>query len=402
MKTLIELKTALDALFGAGQVRKIVLSKPQDEGTLRAQGHLFEKGKAVFLQIETFRKDGKALHENIPAASAAQALVDLFTDPEKGFSQCNILSPVGDVEVKRTKTGAWLITGKFKTDSAQKTTVSAHDHKKTYILQEGVPYPFLVRLGVVTEEGKLRDKKRPKFLQINRFLENVEVIYPSLPKEGTIRVLDLCCGKSYLTFAVYHYLTAIRGRQVEMLGVDLKEDVIAFCSDVAHDVGFASLRFLCTDIGKLEIKTPPHLVLSLHACDIATDIVLAKAIATKADVILSTPCCQHELMGQMTRGESELKSLLSPITKHSMLRQKLCDALTDGLRCHMLEMNGYDVTVCELIDPEQTPKNLLIRAVRGSISREKQEMLKREYDTLLSLATIDPYLPHALKDYAKT
>ncbi len=401
MKTQNELKAALDRLLLSGRLRKLVLSKPTKDGVIRTEGHLFEKSGQLSLQLETFTKDGKAYHRNLAAQDGAEAVFSLMDS----YRQLNILSPIGEGEMRMTKSGAWLVSGKFKgldaEPTAQGAAVATHNHEKRYILKEGVPYPFLVRLGVCGADGRIHDKKRAKFLQINRFLDNVEAVYARLPKEGSLRVLDLCCGKSYLTFAVYHYLTEIKGRSVQMLGADLKRDVIDYCESVARDVGFDGLTFLCTDIGALDVPFPPHMVLSLHACDIATDIVLAKAIVTGAEVILSTPCCQHELMGQISAGQSELKTLLAPITKHSMLRQKLCDALTDGLRCHMLEAYGYRVTVSELIDPEQTPKNLIIRAVKGRISKEEQEKMLASYQSLCALAGITPYLPTAIAAYQR-
>ena len=180
-----------------------------------------------------------------------------------------------------------------------------------------------------------------------------------LPKSGVIRICDLCCGKSYLTFAVYWYFTYRLGRMTEMYGVDLKKDVIDYCSALAEKLGWDGMRFETGDVSRFSPPKKPHLVISLHACDVATDYVLAGAVRSGAEIILCTPCCQHELNSQLNCPE------LAFITEHSMLKQKLAAAATDALRAKMLEIYGYRVTVCELIDPEETPKNLLIRAVKS-------------------------------------
>lgn len=400
MKTLDELKSALDALLKGGMLRKLTLSRPSDPEILRTEGHLFEQKGALCLQLETFRKDGRATHLNFPADQGAEAVFDALSH----YTQLNILSPLGDGEARLTKSGKWLVGGRIRlgeigASDQPAPVIASHDHEKQYLLTEGEPYPFLIRLGICAPDGRVFDKKRPKFLQINKFLEQVEAVYSRLPRDGVLRVLDLCCGKSYLTFAVYHYLTVMKGRQVEMLGADLKSDVIAYCADTASRLGYDGLRFVCCDIGELAVPFTPDMVLSLHACDIATDIVLAKAIVTDARVILSTPCCHHQIMGQISSAPSPLTSLLSPVTDYSLLRQKLSDAITDGLRCRMLEACGYEVTVTELIDPEQTPKNLLIRATYRGVSDEVRDRLLNEYRALCTLGGLSPYLASVLEQY---
>lgn len=406
MKNLNDMKAALTELLASRQLRKLILSRPGRGDILRTEGRLFENKREIFLQLETFHKDGKATHRNLPLTGepdAASAVLDLLLQEDEGYAQLNLLSPRGDLEARKSKSGKWLIGGKLSpADKESVGSVASHNHEKRYLLKEGVPYPFLIALGICSTDGHMIEKKRSKFLQINKFLENVEAVYPRLPKEGPVRILDLCCGKSYLTFAVYHYFTVTKGRRVEMLGADLKSDVIEYCSGIAKKLNYAGLMFQCCDIGQLKVPFSPHMVLSLHACDIATDIVLAKAIATQAEIILSTPCCHHELMGQVSKEKSDLTRTFGPITEHSMLRQKLCDALTDGLRCKMLEIHGYDVTVTELIDPEQTPKNLLIRAFRKGISAEKQEKLQAEYDELCRFCGVSPFLPKILNQYQTT
>lgn len=181
-------------------------------------------------------------------------------------------------------------------------------------------------MGVSDANGRVHDKKQPKFRQINRFLELIRDTESALPATGCLHICDLCCGKSYLSFAVYHYFTAIRHREVHMVGVDMKADVMDACNDIARDLGMTGLSFLCADISLYESDEPVDMVISLHACDTATDLVLGKAIEWKAKVVLSTPCCHHELNRTLNCPELEF------IARHSLLRQKLCDAATDALR----------------------------------------------------------------------
>jgi hypothetical protein len=228
-------------------------------------------------------------------------------------------------------------------------------------------------LEISDKNGRIHEKKQAKFRQINRFLEHIRDVLKYLP-EGDIRICDLCCGKSYLSFAVYHYFANVLGRKVNMTGVDLKRDVIEYCSDVAKKLGFDGLEFVWGDINKYETDKLPDLVISLHACDIATDIVLEKAAEWGTPVILSTPCCHHELNHKLNCPE------LSFIAKYSMLRQKLCDAATDAMRLKRLEAFGYTTDALELIDPEDTPKNIMLRAIKKkSISKSAMDKAWEEY-----------------------
>ena len=208
-------------------------------------------------------------------------------------------------------------------------------------------------------------------------MEFIRDCLDALPGEGALRICDLCCGKSYLSFAAYHYFANVLKREVRMTGVDLKPDVVENCNAAAKKLGFDGLEFFCMDVAKYQVPEPVHLVISLHACDIATDLVLNKALEWKADVILSTPCCHHEMNHTLNC------SALSFIADHSMLRQKLCDAATDALRLKRLEMNGYEVAALELIDPEETPKNIMLRALRKKNfdpNSEKAKRLCAEYE----------------------
>ena len=217
-----------------------------------------------------------------------------------------------------------------------------------------------MELGVSDQNGRVHDKKQAKYRQINRFLELIRDVESHLPAEGTLHIADLCCGKSYLSFAVYHYFPAIRGRAVRMVGVDMKAEVMEECGAIARRLRMDGLEFVCGDVTLYEFPDGARadMVISLHACDIATDIVLDKAVAWGARVVLSTPCCHHDLNRRLN------SPALDFIAEHSMLRQKLCDAATDALRLKRLEANGYDVAALELIDPEETPKNIMLRGIR--------------------------------------
>ena len=207
-----------------------------------------------------------------------------------------------------------------------------------------------------------------------------------LPTEGAINVADLCCGKSYLSFAVYHYLTVIRGRTVRMVGVDMKAEVMEDCNRIASALGMDGLSFVCADVTKFDFGAPVHMVISLHACDIATDIVLDKAVEWKAKLILSTPCCHHDLNRRLD------SPALGFIAEHSMLRQKLCDAATDALRLKKLEANGYEVCALELIDPEETPKNIMLRGIlRRDPASEPCRRAAAEYAKAYEFLTGKPY-----------
>ena len=226
----------------------------------------------------------------------------------------------------------------------------------------------MFELGVSDKNGRVYDKKQAKFRQINRFTEHIADIYKHLPADGVLNILDLCCGKSYLSFAVYHYLTVTMNRKVNMVGIDLKKDVIDFCAKTAENLGYDGLKFYAMNIDDYNYTTPVHLVVSLHACDIATDIVLTKAIELGAKVILSTPCCQKELLQNLDTDAFEF------VTKYPMLKKKLCDALTDAMRLERLSASGYDATALELTDPDDTPKNILLRAIKkngGSVAAKE-------------------------------
>lgn len=366
-------------------LQKLTLSKCVDTNMIRTTGRLVEMKGNLYLALESAYKNGKVMQKNIPADDAPSVISDQVPS---AYKQLNIVTTGGNCEVKVSKKGKITILNNIKQDEAIVVNLE-HNRKKQYIIPDNKPVDFLMALGVQDENGHIFDKKRSKFRQINRFLEIVADVENQIVSGKDLYILDLCCGKSYLSFALFYYFSTIRGYNVTMDCVDLKKDVIAFCSSVAEKLNYNDLHFIAGDIRDFPIRRTPDLTVSLHACDIATDIVLAKGIDSLSRVILSTPCCHHEMMHQLKPTGNYTDFLL----EHSILKQKLADAATDALRCKVLEINGYDVTALELIDPEETPKNVLIRGIkRNNVNPEQTEKLKAEYNNICKMLGINPYL----------
>ena len=359
-----ELKSLLEKYLNEN-LELITLSAPRkgrDELKARIRPVLLRD--ELKFQFETFRGP-KAFHENLPPAEAVDRIVERMTDV---FCQLQLQAAAGQVTALVSKKGKITVREKRGTagkaapevlqDAGVKRTALAHNKKKRYLLEEGRPVPFLVDLGVMTPEGKIVHARYDKFRQINRFLEFVEDILPALPKDRELTILDFGCGKSYLTFAIYYYLRECQGLDVRIIGLDLKEDVIRKCSNLSRKYGYDKLTFLQGDIAGYEGCTRVDMVVTLHACDTATDYALYKAVKWGASVILSVPCCQHELNKQI---ENET---LAPVLKYGLLKERMSALITDGLRAGLLEQQGYDTQILEFIDMEHTPKNILIRAVK--------------------------------------
>ena len=264
----------------------------------------------------------------------------------------------------------------------------AHDRRKRRLLEDGQPIPFLVDLGVMTRDGRVKTQRYPKFRQVNRFLELVEDVLSELPP-GPLRVVDFGSGKSYLTFALHHLLTAVRGRQVDLVGLDLKEDVVATCEALARRIGAEGLRFEVGDIAGYR-GDRVDLVVSLHACDTATDAALERAVRWEAPVILAVPCCQHELSPQLEN------TTLAPLLSRGLLRERFAADVTEAARAQLLEAVGYDVQLVEFVELEHTPKNVLIRAVHRP--RRDRAKAYRAYLGLKAALGIDPTLERLLAD----
>lgn len=338
----------------------------------------------------------KVLHENVEPERAAARAEQLLTSH---YKQALLQTSEADYHVLLNKKGEATILKK----KATKTSVElSHNRKKRYLLEEGAPVPFLVELGVMNAQGKVLAAKYDKFRQINRFLEMIDDAAVHLPQNRTVRIVDFGCGKSYLTFALYYYLREIRGLDLYAVGLDLKEDVISHCNDLAERLGYDRLRFLIGDISRYDETDEVDMVVTLHACDTATDAALEKAVRWDARVILSVPCCQHELFGQV-RSEA-----LSPLLKHGILKERFASLVTDAARAQLLELLGYKTQVLEFIDMEHTPKNLLIRAVKERKDDEKERTERKMGDGMAEAAAayrafadmlgISPYMERALAD----
>ncbi len=368
-----------------------VLSNPKDkEGIQKVKVRpVLMKGEMVF-QCEEFRNN-QAFHVNCKEDKICESLMEYMTR----MRQMQIETKRHTALVLVSKKGK--VTIKKKTQkNREKTADLSHNRKKQYILEEGIVVPFLQDLGVMTEEGKIVRTKFDKFRQINRFLEFIEDILPQLKKEKEITILDFGCGKSYLTFAMYYYLHELKGYDIRIIGLDLKKDVIQYCNGLAGKYGYKKIQFLEGDIAEYEGVSKVDMVVTLHACDTATDYALAKAVGWKADVILSVPCCQHELNGQMEN------DILLPIMKYGLLKERMAALVTDGLRAQYLEQEGYDVQVLEFIDMEHTPKNILIRAVRNEKKKKTSDMTKLCEEFLHVQPTIGRLLTEYKEDVRET
>lgn len=310
----------------------------------------------------------KELHENMDYLQVRQLLMSV-TGTE--FKQVEIKTDSTTVVIMVSKKGTTTV----KTHPVKNTVSSgndcdsispvqatvAHNRKKNYLLEEGIPVPFLVELGVQTKSGKIINQKYDKFRQINRYLEFVDDIVDKLPSGREISIIDFGCGKSYLTFALYHYLHELKGLDVRITGLDLKEDVIEHCNKLARQFGYEKLSFLHGDIADYTGTDSVDMVVTLHACDTATDYALYKAISWGARVIFCVPCCQHEVNRQIKCDE------LSELLRYGLIKERMSALITDTLRASMLEEQGYRTQILEFIDMEHTPKNILIRAVRQPI-----------------------------------
>ena len=313
-------------------------------------------GQLVYQVEYTFEK--KVTHENLSAEDAMKKSLDLITED---FKQINIFLEGEDIQVLASKPATPKVSRRGGT---KKQGSLDHNKKKQYVIPDGEPVDFLVRLGVMDRDGRVFKKHYGKFRQINRYLEIVEDVFPYLPEgERPLKIIDFGCGKAYLTFAIYYYLKVLKQRNVEIIGLDLKTDVIDFCNKVAKDLKYDELKFLMGDIADY---TNDHadMVVTLHACDTATDYALINAVSWNTKVILSVPCCQHELFSQIK------SDVHQPMLKHGILKDRLTEYLTDGLRGLKLEACGYDVAMIEFTSLEHTARNIMIKAVKTDASAE--------------------------------
>ena len=365
---------------------RVILSNPSSkDGVIKICARPMLKNKSLLFQIEEYTKT-QVFHKNLTAGDASSYLTGKLSSDTSSqtasFKNALVETKSFTANVLVSKKGTITIKKKMNASPKQTKISLSHNRKKKYILEEGIPVPFLIDLGVMTQNGNIINAHYDKFRQINRFLEYIEDILPSLPTGRELRILDFGCGKSYLTFAIYYYLKVLKGYPVRITGLDLKEDVIRHCNELAVKYGYDKLEFLCGDIAYYDGCSQVDMVVTLHACDTATDYALAKAVGWGAKVILSVPCCQHELNKQIKN------DLLSPVLHYGILKERMAALMTDGLRAQILEANGYRTQILEFIDMAHTPKNLLIRAVYNGHCADNKDQINE----LLAAFDVNPTL----------
>lgn len=349
MLTVAEL---IHLLFPENQLLKAVLSSPMaDSEAYRISIRpILIKGENHFQW--TYETKNQAFHKNIDANSSAKLLEAEILN----FRQAQFQTVQFQFHLLRNRKGDLRILRK---PQAQKLVPElVHNKAKCYILQEGMPVPYLVEMGVMNAEGRVYPDKMDKFRQINKFLEFIEGVLAQIPQKEKFHVIDFGCGKAYLTFALYDFLTRLRQIEAVIIGLDLKEDVIKRCQNLSKKLSYGNLTFQQGNIENYQEKGPIDLVVCLHACDTATDAALAKAVAWNSQAILAVPCCQHEIFEQIAESASK------PLLKHGILKERLASLVTDAARAELLELSGYHTQVIEFIDLEHTAKNILIKAIK--------------------------------------
>lgn len=397
-----QIKDLLGEMLGEKLYQVIMSNSRKKEKIIKAKVRpVLVKGSLVFQ--ETAFMGTQVFHGNYEKEEMIRRMIEYM---EKDFRQCEVETTEGKIIVLVSKKGKVTINRKNFAGSERNRIEDgiksgdrsgkecridlSHNRAKRYILEEGKPVPFLIDLGVQTPEGKIVKARYDKFKQINRFLEFIEDVLPTLSKEEKIHIIDFGCGKSYLTFAIYYYLKELNGLNVRITGLDLKADVIKKCNELAVKYGYEGLCFQRGDIGTYageeNGENKVDMVVTLHACDTATDYALAKAVDWGAKAILSVPCCQHEVNRQI---EAEA---LRPLLKYGLLKERAAALITDAVRANLLEENGYDVQILEFIDMEHTPKNILIRAVQRGNGKKKETAVKEMTELLHVNTTLQKLL----------
>lgn len=340
-----KLKEALDRIINDKLVSVVISNKRNKENEvdkIKVRPVIIKD--ELLYQVSSF-VGPKVLHRNVTIEELKVTLEeDLFVN----FSQGQFLGQEEDANILVSKKGQ--VTVKYKKHSLTEKEPLAHNRKKTYLIEEGTKADFLIELGVMNKDGLVHKNKYDKFRQINRFLEFIDDIIPNLEKDKQIRILDFGCGKSYLTFAMYYYFKKVKNIDVAITGLDLKTDVIRDCNALAKKLKYDNLEFLNGDIADYDGESKVDMVVTLHACDTATDYALYKAVKWNAKVILSVPCCQHEINKQIKN------QLLNPALKYGIIKERMSALLTDAIRAETLSQVGYDAQILEFIDMEHTPK----------------------------------------------
>lgn len=380
-----ELIDTLVQRFEEGSFIQATISQPRykSAGLMKVKLKPVEIKNDVHIQFE-YHYERILKHENVKLSDVRLALQQQLEQ----FKQMQAEFTDEKVHIQLTK--KFKVSWKAEKTETKKVANLSHNRKKNYLLDDETPYPFLIRLGVQTPEGKVKKQKYDKFRQINRFVEYIDDALAHLPSDRPVRILDFGSGKSYLTFALYHYLHIEKGLDIRVTGLDLKKEVIEECNVIAKDLGYDKLEFLVGDINDYNEETAVDMVVTLHACDVATDMALARAVKWGAKVILSVPCCQHELFSQIE------SPALTIMLQHGLIKERFSALATDSIRAELLSLVGYDAQLLEFIDMEHTPKNILIRAYHSGKKASQEEITK--YKAFRDLLSAEPFLEKELRE----
>ena len=390
------------------ELTQAIISNPREKGGInKIKVRPIEGRGGIFFQFEE-QENAQVFHENLNLQEAKARLLD-YT---KIFKQIQIMTVSWDIHVLVSKKGKISIT-KRANEEKRESVELAHNRTKSYLFTEGMEIPFLRDLGIMTATGKVVHGKYDKFRQINRFLEFIGDVRPYLSKEKELTILDLGCGKSYLTFAIYHYLHVLLGYNCHIIGLDLKQEMVDRGNRLATQYGYEKLIFQVGDIAHYQGVEAVDMVVSLHACDTATDVALAKAVGWGAKVILAVPCCQHEINQQLGNSwrlakeqqenrqlgkESEGIDILAPILKYGLLRERFAALITDGLRAEYLNSVGYETQVLEFIPLEHTAKNVLLRGVKKEMDGRESSRRIQRCEEFLEIAPTTRIVGKNIKD----
>ena len=376
-------------------LKEVLASKPYKLVLSSGKGCEYQKIvvqlKGDYYQIEKYTQK-QVFHENVKPAELENALRSLL---ELGYRQLNSYADSEQMEMKISKKGKVLLNRRKQEGAAAKAAPAAHNKEKNYILKEGTIIPPLVDLGIFTPDGRVVKSMYDKYRQINRFIEIVDDAVSSWDEGKELTIVDFGCGKSYLTFILYYYFVELHHQPVTMIGLDLKADVIEHCNQVAQKYGYDRLRFEMGDINGFRYEGAIDMVITLHACDTATDFALYNAIQWNTKMIFSVPCCQHELNAQIKTDE------LSVLTKYGIIKERVAALLTDGIRGSLLEACGYKTQLLEFVDLTHSPKNILIRAVKSNVSAKKKQASLDEVKRSMETFSVEPTLYRLLSEAGK-
>ncbi|MER2108251.1 MAG: SAM-dependent methyltransferase [Solibacillus sp.] len=381
-----QMKAQLASLINEKTLIQATISQPRQKSNelKRVKLKPIELRGNYMIQLE-YQYERILKHENIELEAVAEKLEELFEQFRQAHAE--FTGETMQIQLSKKNKVLWKTT-----KAAQEKQVNlSHNRKKQYLLDDSKAYPFLIRLGVQTEDGKVKKQKYDKFKQINRFVEFIDDSLSYLPKDRQIRILDFGSGKSYLTFALYHYLKVEKGLNIRVTGLDLKKEVIEECNEIARDLQYDDLEFLVGDINDYNDESAVDMVVTLHACDVATDMALARAVKWGAQVILSVPCCQHELNRQLNTPALDI------MTQHGLIKERFAALATDSIRAELLSLVGYDAQLLEFISMENTPKNILIRAYFTGKKPTDEQRIK--YDEFVQFLQAKPFLEQELSDY---